>query len=73
MAHAGWHCLTLLTFMQDHPELDDRYPSVKKRLDESTTTILQSVRQSQQTINSQPTVALPPFDPNKRPGDSQIT
>lgn len=25
MAHAGWHCLTLLTFMQEHPELDDRF------------------------------------------------
>ena len=24
MAHAGWHCLTLLAFMQRHPELDDR-------------------------------------------------
>ena len=24
MAHAGWHCLTLLAFMQRHPELDNR-------------------------------------------------
>jgi hypothetical protein len=24
MAHAGWHCLTLLTFAQRHPQLDDR-------------------------------------------------
>jgi hypothetical protein len=62
--------------MQDHPELDDRYPSVKKRLDEGAAAILQTTtaRQLQeQTINSQSTVALPPFDPNKRPGDSQIT
>lgn len=22
---AAWHCLTLLTFMQEHPEFDDRY------------------------------------------------
>lgn len=25
VAHAGWHCLTLLTFMREHPELDDRF------------------------------------------------
>lgn len=25
MAHAGWHCLTLLTFASEHPELDNRF------------------------------------------------
>ena len=25
LAHAAWHCFTLLTFMQEHPEKDDRY------------------------------------------------
>lgn len=25
MAHAGWHCLTLLTFAVEHPELDNRF------------------------------------------------
>lgn len=25
MAHAGWHCLTLLTFATEHPELDNRF------------------------------------------------
>lgn len=31
MAHAGWHCLTLLTFMKDHEALDDRYSTLKTR------------------------------------------
>ena len=25
LAHAGWHILALLTFMREHPELDDRF------------------------------------------------
>jgi len=25
LAHAAWHCFTLLTFMEEHPEKDDRY------------------------------------------------
>lgn len=25
MAHVAWHAATLLAFMEDHPELDDRY------------------------------------------------
>jgi hypothetical protein len=25
MAHAAWHCLALITFMAEHPELDDRW------------------------------------------------
>lgn len=25
MAHAAWHCFTLITFMHEHPEKDDRY------------------------------------------------
>lgn len=25
MAHASWHGLTLVQYMKDHPELDDRY------------------------------------------------
>lgn len=33
MAHAGWHCLTLLTFMREHPELDDRFSTIRERLD----------------------------------------
>lgn len=28
MAHAGWHCLTLLTFAAEHPELDNRFKKV---------------------------------------------
>ena len=24
MAHAGWHCMTLLAFMDRHPDLDNR-------------------------------------------------
>jgi hypothetical protein len=30
MAHAAWHCLTLLTFVKEHPDLDDRFTSVSK-------------------------------------------
>lgn len=33
MAHAAWHCLTLLTFMHEHPELDDRFSTLKERED----------------------------------------
>jgi len=25
LAHAAWHCLTLMTFMYDNPEKDDRH------------------------------------------------
>ena len=25
LAHAAWHCFTLMTFMTEHPEKDDRY------------------------------------------------
>ncbi len=25
LAHAAWHCFTLLTFMEEHPEKDNRY------------------------------------------------
>lgn len=25
LAHAGWHILALLTFMREHPEMDDRF------------------------------------------------
>lgn len=28
LAHAMWHCTTLLTFMTEHPEKDDRYAGV---------------------------------------------
>ena len=28
LAHAAWHCFTLLTFMKEHPEKDDRYANV---------------------------------------------
>lgn len=29
LAHAAWHCLTLISFMREHPEYDDRYkPSI---------------------------------------------
>jgi hypothetical protein len=31
LAHAAWHCLTLLTFANEHPELDDRWATVKPR------------------------------------------
>lgn len=31
MAHAAWHCLTLLTFMQEHRDLDDRFSTVQQR------------------------------------------
>jgi Domain of unknown function (DUF5664) len=27
LAHAAWHCLTLMTFQKQHPELDDRFVS----------------------------------------------
>jgi hypothetical protein len=32
MAHAAWHCLALLTFAQEHPDLDDRFGSVRDEL-----------------------------------------
>lgn len=28
MAHASWHALALVQFMQDHPEFDDRWKGV---------------------------------------------
>ena len=30
LAHAGWHCLALLTFMREHPELDDRFSTLQR-------------------------------------------
>lgn len=33
LAHAGWHCLTLLTFTREHPELDDRWSTIKGKPD----------------------------------------
>lgn len=30
LAHAGWHCLALLTFYREHPELDDRFTTIMK-------------------------------------------
>lgn len=33
VAHAGWHCLTLLTFMKEHGDLDDRYTTIKAAKD----------------------------------------
>jgi len=29
VAMAGWHCLTLLTFADEHPELDDRWAGLQ--------------------------------------------
>jgi len=29
--HAAWHCFTLFTFITDHPELDDRWSTVKAK------------------------------------------
>lgn len=31
LAHAAWHCLALLTFMREHPELDDRFTTLRER------------------------------------------
>lgn len=33
LAHAAGHCLTLLTFGEEHPELDDRWATVKRNMD----------------------------------------
>jgi len=33
IAHAGWHCLALLTFIREHPELDDRWSTIKQSLE----------------------------------------
>lgn len=30
MAHASWHGLALLTFMREHPDLDDRFSTFKR-------------------------------------------
>lgn len=30
LAHLVWHGLTLLTFMEEHPELDDRFSTVSR-------------------------------------------
>jgi hypothetical protein len=30
MAHAAWHCLALLTFMREHPEMDDRFTTLRR-------------------------------------------
>lgn len=37
MAHAGWHCLALLTFMREHPELDNRFTTLKNGLSSANT------------------------------------
>ena len=29
MGHVAWHALTLVQFMHDHPEMDDRFDSLK--------------------------------------------
>lgn len=31
VAHACWHGLTLLTFIREHPELDDRFTTLQKK------------------------------------------
>ncbi|AEK09552.1 hypothetical protein LITTLEE_173 [Mycobacterium phage LittleE] len=28
---AAWHCMTLATFMDEHPEFDDRWSTISKR------------------------------------------
>lgn len=30
MTAAAWHCITLMTFMEDHPDKDDRYKKPSK-------------------------------------------
>lgn len=42
MAHAAWHCMTLLTFMREQPDLDDRFkpkPSASPALINALTSI----------------------------------
>ena len=34
LAHAGWHCLTLLTFAREHPDHDDRFATISRRHDD---------------------------------------
>lgn len=29
LAHAGWHCLTLITFTEEFPELDNRFSTIR--------------------------------------------
>lgn len=53
MAHAAWHCLTLLTFMKEHQGLDDRFSTVQKRkaADALTEALKRDINQSSLIIS----------------------